>query len=862
MSALSFTIKLVDKISDTLKKIQGNVSVVGHEMDKTTGVTKKFGDICKQIKAPNINAVLDIADRVGSAFSSAVATGMNFGQSMADLSSITGIAGAELAGLEENARKIGASSGLGADTAARAYATLASQIEISRIGIDGLNTLQEKSVTLAQAAGMSLDEAAVALAATINQFGLGADEADRVINVLAAGSKFGAAEITDLAQSFKVTGSAASAMGLSVEETAGALEILSQANLKGSEAGTALRNIILKLNTELGIDLSQTSLGTALDSLKPKLTDAAYLSKVFGMENIAAAQFLIQNAAAVDEMTAKVTGTSVAQEQAAIRTGTQAQRMAELRAKIDDLKIAFTDMAGSAAPYIAVLSENAAAITMVLQVSHSMISSLSAIKTVLSAVHMQTVAHTASLIAHKAATLAVAAATKVWMGIQAAFNAVMTANPIAMVVMAIGALVAGVIYAYNHFEGFRKVCDTVWNAVKNVASAVWDGLVKAFEAVTGAIKKAWTWLKNFLGMGSDTSDIDAETEAVEAQTEAIEENNAARRKMPGAIVYTGGGNMPVPAAPAVPAAPEMPEYDPDAPLDNIAAINAALDHWREKQQTASRETIGEINDTIASLIDLRSEYEAISNEPKAPETPEVPAEPDTPAFDPTAPLESIRQINAAIEYYRNLRLDASAESIAGIDAEIAKLERLRDSFGQLSDSELTAADHAKGAVSAITNVASIMNSLSGVVGESAGSWLSWGGNVLSAVAQALPMIAQLIGGNIAQAFSGAIAQSQSVSFPYNLIALAASLASVGAAVASIPKFAAGGIAYGPTVGLFGEYAGARSNPEVVAPLNRLRDMISPAAQTEAVGGRVEFIIDGRVLRGVLAKTEHTTLRTR
>ena len=80
-------------------------------------------------------------------------------------------------------------------------------------------------------------------------------------------------------------------MGLDVESTAGALEVLSQANLKGSEAGTALRNIILKLNTELGVNLAETSLGTALEALKPKLTDATYLSKLFGMENIAAAQF-------------------------------------------------------------------------------------------------------------------------------------------------------------------------------------------------------------------------------------------------------------------------------------------------------------------------------------------------------------------------------------------------------------------------------------------------------------------------------------------------------------------------------------------------------------------------------------------
>ncbi|EJX03927.1 phage tail tape measure protein, family [gut metagenome] len=261
-------------------------------------------------------------ERVTDGMTDAIDKSLSFGQSIADLSSITGITGKELEQLETNARKFGEASGLGANTASRAYSILASQIQVADIGMNGLNNLLNKSITLAHASDMSMDASAEALAATINQFGLGAEQADRVINVLAAGSKYGAAEISELSQSFKVVGASANAMGLNVEETAGALEVLSKANLKGSEAGTALRNIILKLNTELGIDLGETSLEAALVALQPKITDATYLSKVFGMENLAAAQFLIQNANAVGQMTAQLTGTNVAQEQAATRTAT------------------------------------------------------------------------------------------------------------------------------------------------------------------------------------------------------------------------------------------------------------------------------------------------------------------------------------------------------------------------------------------------------------------------------------------------------------------------------------------------------------------------------------------------------------
>ena len=86
------------------------------------------------------------------------------------------------------------------------------------------------------------------------------------------------------------------------------------------------------------------------------------------------------------------------------------------------------------------------------------------------------------------------------------------------------------------------------------------------------------------------------------------------------------------------------------------------------------------------------------------------------------------------------------------------------------------------------------------------------------------------------------------------------MAAVGAAVASIPKFANGGIAYGPTLGIFGEYAGASNNPEVVAPLDKLKSIIGIDGGTG--GGKVEFVIDGRVLKGILHKTERIQNRTK
>lgn len=86
---------------------------------------------------------------------------------------------------------------------------------------------------------------------------------------------------------------------------------------------------------------------------------------------------------------------------------------------------------------------------------------------------------------------------------------------------------------------------------------------------------------------------------------------------------------------------------------------------------------------------------------------------------------------------------------------------------------------------------------------------------------------------------------------------------VAAAIAMVQAigvmpFANGGIVTGPTLGLIGEYPGASNNPEVVAPLNKLRDMIKPA---EGIAGKVTFRIDGRTLKGVLEKETKINYRS-
>lgn len=107
-------------------------------------------------------------------------------------------------------------------------------------------------------------------------------------------------------------------------------------------------------------------------------------------------------------------------------------------------------------------------------------------------------------------TKVASAATKVWTGIQAAFNVVMSLNPVGLIIIAIGALIAIIILIATKTDWFQRLWKVVWTAIKDAAKAVadwfmqtlwptmkavWDGIMEAVQAAWGVIKKVFDlWL--------------------------------------------------------------------------------------------------------------------------------------------------------------------------------------------------------------------------------------------------------------------------------------------------------------------------------------------------------------------------------
>ncbi|MDL0041689.1 phage tail tape measure protein [Enterobacter hormaechei] len=257
----------------------------------------------------------------GLSLGAIITTTREYGQALSDLSAITGATGIQLKSLDEAAQEMGRSTEYSASQAVEALKLMASAKPELLQTADGLTEATKSALTLAQAAGSTLPDATRTLALSLNQFGAGAQEADRYINVLAAGAKFGASEIADTAAAIKNGGVAAAQAGVGFETLNAAIQVLAEREIKGGEAGTALRNVILALEkgTDKTLKPSIVGLSGALENLSKKNLSTAQAVKLFGVENINAASVLVDNRSKLNALTQALTGTQTAHEQAAIR---------------------------------------------------------------------------------------------------------------------------------------------------------------------------------------------------------------------------------------------------------------------------------------------------------------------------------------------------------------------------------------------------------------------------------------------------------------------------------------------------------------------------------------------------------------
>ena len=161
-------------------------------------------------------------------------------------------------------------------------------------------------------------------------------------------------------------------------------------------------------------------------------------------------------------------------------------------------------------------------------------------------------------------------------------------------------------------------------------------------------------------------------------------------------------------------------------------------------------------------------------------------------------------------------------------------------------------------------IASIMGSVTNMTNEGAAAWLSWGANLISAVAAAIPQIVALTTAKKGEAIASGVASAAQTPFVGWLLAGAAA-AAVVAALASIPSFSTGGIFAGNST--IGDMNLARVNAGEMILNNRQQRNLFNLLNGNGIigsagGGQVEFKIKGKELVGVLANYNNKTAKVR
>ena len=292
---------------------------------------QKFGAGLKNMFNPLTVGVGAFA-AIGAAVLDGLQTIKEFDQAMADLSAITGATGEDLKDFRKEVLNVANSTGKGAVEIAKAFQLVGSaQPDLLKSSV-ALAEVTKQAVILAQAGGLEVPAAADALTKSMNQFGVGADQAAHFIDVLASSQQKGTATIDQLAEAMVKGGGTARGMGLNFEEANVLLQAFAKGGVTGSEAGTQMAGVLSKLAkvTKKEFNPTQTN---AIDVIKNLSTSQMSYKDLIGLTDAEGAKWLttlINNVGVLDELNGGLGKNGSALEQAETRTDTVAGKQEKL----------------------------------------------------------------------------------------------------------------------------------------------------------------------------------------------------------------------------------------------------------------------------------------------------------------------------------------------------------------------------------------------------------------------------------------------------------------------------------------------------------------------------------------------------
>ena len=482
---------------------------------KDAGVgLNKFGD--NMIKAGKGMTMKVTAPLVGLG-TAAIMTVSKFNDSMSQVSAISGATGEDLEALREQAKELGATTAHSASAAADAMGYLA---------LAGWDTNQILAATpdmldLATAAAMDLATAADIVSDTMSAFGMDATRAGEAADIFAKTSMSANTNVEQLGEALKYAGPTANAAGMDLAKTSAVLGVLADNGIKGSKAGTTFNAMLRDMKNEAvdgkvavgdmsvalyNADGTMRDLGSVMADVGVATKDMTTMQRdmalgaIFGEQAIKGVNIMLTEGAEKysDLEDAIYDSNGAAKEAAQIMGDNIGGAFREMKSAIEGAAISFGEVLEphirKAAEFVANLAGRFANLD-------------DRTKKIIVAVAAVAAAIGPLLIAFGMIAKVVA--------LVGAGIAAVTAGPFVLIIGAIAALVAGLVYAYNNVESFRNIIQTVFSAIGFIINATMNFAKNVIKRTTEAITVWWeTWGEDILEFFKDTWDSVAEVLAV------------------------------------------------------------------------------------------------------------------------------------------------------------------------------------------------------------------------------------------------------------------------------------------------------------------------------------------------------------
>jgi TP901 family phage tail tape measure protein len=325
------------------------------------GKLKGFGS---QMKSIGTGLSLGLSAPIIGVAGAALNSAADFESSMNLMQASSGATGAQMDALQAQALSLGATTSFSAGEAA------AAMLELSKAGMSAeqVSAAIPGVMDLAAAGGINLADAATITSNAINSFGLNAAEATGVANSFAAAANASSADVGDLAQGFQMAGAVFASNGQTVDDLNTSLAILSNNGIAGSDAGTSLKTMMMRLAAptdkaagvvgDLGLEVYDASgamlpfmeivaqLGEATRDMSDDQRNAA-LQTMFGADAIRAATILArEGSTAYEDMKDAVMKEGAASEMAGARMKGLGGAIEYFKGSVDSLLI------GAALPFL------------------------------------------------------------------------------------------------------------------------------------------------------------------------------------------------------------------------------------------------------------------------------------------------------------------------------------------------------------------------------------------------------------------------------------------------------------------------------------------------------------------------------